>query len=286
MTVVVTGATGRLGRLVIEALLARGVAARDIVAAVRTPGRAADLAARGVRVREADYGRPETLGDAFAGAGKLLLISSNEVGRRVGQHANAVDAAKAAGVGLIAYTSVLRAETSPLALAAEHKATERLIVESGLPHVFLRNGWYLENYTENLARALQLGAIVGSAGDGLVAAATRADYAEAAAVVLAGEGHAGGVYELAGDEAFTMTQLAAEVSRQSGREIAYRDVPVEEYTRILVGAGLPEAFAAILADSDVNVSRGHLHTDSRDLSRLIGRSTTPLADAVAEAMKG
>jgi NAD(P)H dehydrogenase (quinone) len=285
VTIVVTGATGNLGRLAIDALLARDVAASDIVAAVRTPEKAADLADRGVQVREADYSKPETLAGAFAGAQKLLLISSSEVGQRVPQHRNAIDAAKAAGVGLLAYTSILRAQTSPMVLAAEHTKTEQLIEESRLPYVFLRNGWYIENYTANLGPALQIGSIFGSAGAGLVAAATRADYAAAAAAVLLGEGHENSIYELGGDEPFTMTHLAAEVSRHSGKEITYQDLPADEYTKVLTGTGLPEAYATILADSDVNISRGHLNTDSRHLSRLIGRPTTPLTDAVAAALK-
>jgi NAD(P)H dehydrogenase (quinone) len=283
--ITVTGATGHLGRLVIDALLARGVAAGEIIAAVRSPEKAADIAGLGVQVREADYDRPETLAAAFAGTDRLLLISGSEVGKRVPQHGAAVEAAKAAGVSLIAYTSILRADTSGLALAAEHKATEDLVRESGLPFVLLRNGWYFENYTENLAPAFQFGAIAGAAGDGRISAATRADFAAAAAAVVAQDGHAGKVYELGGDEAFTMAELAAEVSRQSGREIAYADLPAEEYVKVLVGAGLPEAFAGILADSDVGVSRGELYTDSKDLSTLIGRPTTPLADALAPAVK-
>ncbi|NED99181.1 SDR family oxidoreductase [Phytoactinopolyspora halotolerans] len=285
MTIAVTGATGHLGRLAVEALLTRGVAAGDIVAAVRSPEKAADLSARGVQVREADYTKPDTLATAFSGVRRLLLISSSEVGQRLAQHKNAIDAAKAAGVDLIAYTSILRARTSPMKLAAEHKATEEAIEESGLTYTFLRNGWYVENYTENLAPALQFGAILGSAGDGRIAAATRADYAEAAAAVIAGEGHENAVYELGGSVPFTMSDVAAEVSRQSGREVVYRDLPPSEYVKALVDAGLPEGFAEILADSDVNVARGHLDTDSVDLSRLIGRPSTPLADAVAVALK-
>ncbi|WP_239393532.1 SDR family oxidoreductase, partial [Frankia sp. CiP3] len=246
--ITVTGATGHLGRLVIEELLERGVPAGDVVAAVRGPEKAADLAARGVQVREADYTRPETLATALAGTDKLLLISSNEVGQRAAQHRNIVDAAVAAGVGLIAYTGILNADTTGLALATEHKATESIIRDSGLPFVFLRNGWYIENYTDNLAPALEHGVLLGAAGDGRIAGATRADFAAAAAAVLLGAGQAGAVYELGGDEPFTMTELAAEVSRQSGRTVVYQNLPAQEYTKALVDVGVPEAFASLLAD--------------------------------------
>ncbi|WP_322755774.1 SDR family oxidoreductase [Frankia sp. Cas3] len=283
--ITVTGATGHLGRLVVEELLRSGVPADEIVAAVRSPHKAADLAERGVQVREADYTKPETLATAFAGTDKLLLVSSNEVGQRVAQHRNVVDAAVQAGVSLIVYTSVLYAQTSGIALAAEHKATEDVIRASGLAYVFLRNGWYIENYTENLAPAFEHGAILGSAGAGRVSGATRADFAAAAAAVLAGEGHAGTVYELGGDQPFTLAELAAEVTAQSGKPVVYADLPVEEYTKALVGAGLPEAFAGVLSDSDLGIARGELFTDSGELSQLIGRPTTTLAEAVATALK-
>ncbi|WP_250279988.1 SDR family oxidoreductase [Frankia sp. Cppng1_Ct_nod] len=283
--ITVTGATGHLGRLVVEDLLGRGVPAGEIVAAVRSPQKAADLAERGVQVREADYTRPATLATAFAGTDKLLLVSSSEVGQRVAQHRSVVDAAVQAGVSLIAYTSVLSAQTSGLALAAEHKATEDIIRASGPAYVFLRNGWYIENYTENLAPAFQHGAILGAAGEGRICGATRTDFAAAAAAVLTGEGHAGAVYELGGDQPFTMAELAAEVAGQSGKPVGYVDLPAEEYVKALVGAGLPEAFAGLLADSDLGIGRGDLFTDSGDLSRLIGRPTTTLAEAVALALK-
>jgi NAD(P)H dehydrogenase (quinone) len=283
--ITVTGATGRLGHLVVEDLLKRGVPAGEIVAAVRTPDKAADLAARGVQVREADYTEPETLAAAFAGTDNLLLVSASEVGQRVPQHRNVVRAATGAGVSLIAYTSVLSAQTSGIALAGEHKATETLILETGLPYVFLRNGWYFENYTENLAPAFQYGAILGSAGQGRISGATRADFAAAAASVLAGDGPANTVYELGGDQPFTMAELAAEVSGQSGRPVVYTDLPAEEYTKALLGAGLADAYAGLLADSDLGIGRGELFTDSGDLGRLIGRPTTTLAEAVAVALR-
>ncbi|WNG53356.1 SDR family oxidoreductase [Archangium gephyra] len=282
--ILVTGATGKLGRLVLEKLLEK-VPANQVIAAVRNPEKAAELRARGVQVRKADYSQPETLGTAFAGVEKVLLISSNEVGQRAAQHQSVVEAARKAGVKLLAYTSILHADRSGLALAAEHKATEELIRASGVPYVLLRNGWYTENYTENLGPALAHGAILGSAGEGQVAAATRADYAAAAVAVLTGSGHENKVYELAGDTAFTMTELAAEVSRKAGKTIVYKDLPPEQYKGVLEGAGVPGPFAGILADSDVGASRGELNGASGDLRRLIGHATTPLADAVAVALQ-
>lgn len=280
---IVTGATGKLGRHVIEGLLEK-VPANQVVAAVRDPAKAADLAARGVQVRRADYSRPETLESAFAGAQKVLLISSSEVGQRVAQHQAVVNAARKAGARLIAYTSILRADSSRMLLAGEHKATEELIRASGVPFVFLRNGWYIENYTENLAPALAHGALVGSADGGRIAAATRADYAAAAVAVLTGSGHENKVYELAGDTPFTMAELAAEVSRQVGRAIVYKDLPPEQYQGVLVGAGVPAPFAEVLVNSDLGAARGELNDMSGDLRRLIGRPTTPLAQAVAAGL--
>lgn len=283
--ITVTGASGHLGRLAVEALLERGVPAGQIVAAVRTPGKVADLAERGVQVRQADYSRPETLTAALADTEKLLLVSGSEVGQRVAQHENVIKAAAAAGVSLIAYTSILNADTTGVALAAEHKATEALLRDCGVPYVLLRDGWYFENYTANFGPALQFGVIMGSARDGLIAGASRADYAAAAAVVLTTEGHENKAYELGGDQPFTMTELAAELAKQSGKPVAYQDLPFEEYAKALVGFGLPEPFANILADGDLGVARGELNTDSGHLRSLIGRPTTPLADAVAAALK-
>jgi NAD(P)H dehydrogenase (quinone) len=285
MTITVTAATGHLGRLAVQALLDRGVPAGDIVAAVRSPEKAADLAALGVQVREADYSKPETLASALAGTEKLLLISGSEVGQRIEQHTNVVNAAVAAGVSLIAYTSAARADDTDLPVAPDHKATEEIIRASGVPFVFLRNGWYFENYTENLTPALQFGAILGSAREGRISAATRADYAAAAAAVLTTEGHDNKVYELGGDHAFTMTDLAAEVAKQSGKEVSYRDLPFAEYAQALVGFGIPEPYAQMLAGCDVSVSNGALYIDTGDLSTLIGRPTTPLVDAISAALK-
>lgn len=280
--IVVTGASGHLGRLVVEQLVQR-VPAERVVAAVRNPEKARDLAAKGVQIRQADYARPETLGPALAGAEKVLLVSSSEVGQRATQHAAVIAAARQAGVKLLAYTSILRADTSPMALAAEHKATEEAIRASGLAHAILRNGWYIENYTENLGPALQHGAIVGSARSGRIAAATRADYAAAAVAVLTGA--PGKVYELAGDAPFTMAELAALVSKHAGKPIAYADLPPAQYRSILVGAGVPGPFADLLVDSDVHAAEGALDGSSADLRALIGRATTPLAEAVKAAFR-
>lgn len=281
--IAITGATGQLGRLVIEALL-KNVPAAQIVAAVRSPEKAADLAARGVQVRRADYNEPATLDAAFAGVDKLLLVSSSEVGKRGVQHRAAIDAARRAGVELIAYTSVLHADTSPLGLADEHRETEAALRESTVPFVVLRNGWYTENYTGSLAPALEHGAILGDSGDGRISSAARADYAEAAAVVLTRDAQAGRVYELAGDTAYTLTDFAAEVARQSGKPVAYRNLSEAEYKAALIGVGLPELVAALISDSGTGAAKGALFDDSRQLSKLIGRPTTPLATVVAAAL--
>ncbi|WP_417198889.1 SDR family oxidoreductase [Streptomyces stelliscabiei] len=283
-TITVTAATGHLGRLVVEDLLQRGVPAGQIVAAVRSPDKATGFADRGVRVFEADYIRPETLAAAFAGTDKLLLISPSEVGRRQAQHNNVVQAAVDAGVELIAYISAVNADSSSTKLSEEHRTTEALIRESGLPYVFLRNGWYIENSTENLATAFQFGTIAGSAGDGRISGAARADLAAAAAVVLTGDGHDGAVYELGGTP-FTMTELAAEVAAQSGKPVTYQNLPAYAYTEMLLSAGRPAPFAALLVDSDLGISRGDFFSTSTDLERLIGRPSTPLTDVVAAAVK-
>ena len=282
--ITVTAATGHYGRLVVEELLRRGVPASAITAAVRDPQNAASLAAQGVQVREADYDRPETLVPAFTGASKLLLIPSPVYGQRYPQMQRAITAAAQAGAGLVAYASFVNTGTSTLLLGQEHKQAEGAIRASGLPFVLLRNGAYTEMYTETLGPALQYGAILGSAGDGKVSGATRADLAAAAAVVLAGDGHQGQVYELGGT-AFTMADLAAEVSRQTGKHITYQDMPVDAYAKTLTAAGIPESFAGLLADTSLAIARGDWYTDRTDLQQLIGRPSTPLADAVAAALK-
>lgn len=281
----VTGATGQLGRLVIEALL-KTLPANRIVAAVRNPAKASDLAERGVIVREADYSRPDTLGPALAGVEKLLLISSTEVSGRLPQHSAVVDAAGQAGVSLIAYTSMLHADTSSATLAIEHRQTEEVIAASGLPAVILRNGWYTENHLMALPAALEHGAFVGAAKDGCFSSAARRDYAEAAAVVLTSRDQAGKTYELAADHAFTLAELAAEVSRQSGKLIVYNDLSEAAYQDVLTGVGLPADLAALLADADAAASRGALFDDGGALGRLIGRPTTSMQNLVTTALRG
>ncbi|MFY9261531.1 MAG: SDR family oxidoreductase [Gallionella sp.] len=281
--IVVTGATGQLGRLVIAALLKKTTAG-NIVAAVRNVDKAKDLAALGVQVRHADYSQAESWDAALQGVDKVLLISSSEVGQRTQQHRNVIDAAKRAGVKLLAYTSLLRADTSVLGLAAEHRETEALIRASGVPFTLLRNGWYTENYTAGIPAALSLGAVYGCAGEGRIASAARADYAEAAAVVLTAADQAGKVYELAGDTAYTLSEFAAEISRQSGKAIGYVNLPEAAYKQALLGAGLPEFLAELLANSDTGVSQGALFDDSHQLGRLLNRSTTSLTTAIAAAL--
>lgn len=276
---VITGASGQLGRLVIAELL-KTQPAETLVALVRDPARAKALSDQGVVVRKADYNDPASLNSAFQDATRVLLISSSEMGQRAVQHQNVIDAAKAAQVELLAYTSVLRAATSPLALSKDHRDTEAALKASGLPHVVLRNGWYTENYTANARIAIEQGSLIGCAGDGRMSAATRADYAAAAAKVLTSANQAGKVYELAGDSSFTLAELAAEYSRQSGKTLGYKDLSEAEFTALLVSAGIPEGFAAILADCEVCVSKGALFDDGKQLSQLIGRPTTPLAEAV------
>ena len=281
-TIAVTGATGHLGRLTLQALIKRGVPAGNLVALVRDPAKAADLAAQGIQVRQADYRQPDTLSAALNGVNRLLLISSNDFDDRVWQHRHVIDAARNAGVDLIAYTSLLNADRSGMILAGDHQATEALLRESGVPFTLLRNGWYTENY--DLKGAVKNGAILGAAGNHALQPAPRQDYAEAAAAVLSTDGHAGQTYELAGDEAITLADLAAEVARQSGQPVAYHDLSAEEYARTLAGFGVPDGFAQVLADSDTGITRGELASESRDLSRLIGRPTTPTTQAVRDAL--
>lgn len=282
--IAITGATGQLGRLVIDSLL-KIVAPAELIALVRDPAKADDLRAKGVKVRVADYSKPETLTSALAGVDRLLLISSSEVGQRSAQHGAVIEAAKLAGVQLLAYTSLLHADTSTLGLAAEHRDTEKALVDSGLSYVILRNGWYSENYTASVAPALQHGVILGSAKDGRISSAARADYADAAAVVLTSENQAGKVYELAGNESYTLAELATEVAKQSGKDVVYNDLPEDQYKDALVGLGLPDVFAALLADSDAAAAKGDLYDQSNELGKLLGRPTTTIAQSVSAALK-
>ncbi|MFG2882173.1 SDR family oxidoreductase [Streptomyces sp. NPDC048297] len=284
MSIVVTGATGHLGRHVVEQLLEK-VPAERITAVVRDQAKAADFAARGVRLAVADYNAPGTFDGLFSAGDKVLLISGNEFDKgRAHQHRVVIDAAKAAGVALLAYTSApgsLRA-----ALADDHRGTEEALLASGLPYSLLRNGWYHENYTENLAPVLEHDAVVTAAGEGRISSAARGDYAAAAVAVLTGEGHENTTYELGGDEAWSFAEYAAELSRQTGREIALNAVTGEVMRGILTGAGVPAPFAEILVGVDASIEKGELVVSTGDLSRLAGRPTTPLREAVAAALKG
>jgi NAD(P)H dehydrogenase (quinone) len=284
MSIVVTGATGHLGKFVVEGLLEK-VPAEQITAVVRSEEKAAGFAARGVKIAVADYSAPETFDGVFAAGDKVLLISSSEVDKgRAAQHRVVIDAAKAAGVALLAYTSAPGSLTA--ALADDHRTTEEALLASGLPYTLLRNGWYHENYTEQLAPVLQYNAVTHAAGEGRVSSAPRADYAAAAVAVLTGEGHENQTYELGGDVAWSFAEYAAELSAQTGKEIANNPVPGDALVGILTGAGLPEGFAAVLAGVDASIEKGELAISSGDLSRLIGRPTTPLADSIATALKG
>ncbi|RJT18753.1 SDR family oxidoreductase [Buttiauxella izardii] len=281
--IAITGASGQLGQLVIEELL-NTVAADQLVAIVRNPSKIQTLADRGVQVRAASYEDKAALVKALAGVEKLLLISSSEVGQRAVQHRNVIEAAKEAGVKLIAYTSLLHADSSPLGLADEHVATEKMLQESGIPFVLLRNGWYTENYLASVPPALEHGVFIGSAGDGKIASATRTDYAAAAAKVMTLENQAGKVYELAGDHGWTLAELTTELTKQSGKTVVYQNLPEADFKAALLGAGLPEGLAALLANSDVGASKGGLFDDSRQLSALIGRPTTALAESLRAAL--
>ncbi|HEY9311129.1 SDR family oxidoreductase [Williamsia sp.] len=284
MTTAVTGATGQLGAHVVAELLERGVAPSEIVAVVRNADKAADLAAKGVQVRVADYSDPAALRAALDGVDKLLLISGSEVGKRIPQHANVIEAAELAGVQLIAYTSLLNAATSGVALAPEHVATEERLAASSVQAVLLRNGWYWENYLDAIGPAVESGTLYGAAGEGRIAAATRADYAAAAAAVLTFEGQGGKIYELGGNDRITYAEFAEVISDVAGKPVAYQDLPEADYAAALAGAGVPEAFAAVLAGVDRGIARGELDTDSGDLQKLIGRPSTPVAEAIKPAL--
>ncbi|WP_226015783.1 NAD(P)H-binding protein [Novosphingobium sp. FKTRR1] len=280
----IAGASGQLGRLALASLIDK-VGAAQVVALVRDPAKLADVAAQGVSVRAADYDQPETLVTALAGVSRLLLISGNAIGQRARQHGAVIDAAKAAGVGFIAYTSILHADVSTIGLAGEHRATEALLAASGLPFALLRNGWYNENYTGALAPVVAGGVLIGASGAGRIASAARADLAEAAAVVLAGgDETAGKVYELAGDAAFTMADFASELSRIAGKPVVYQDMAEADYAKALESVGLPDFIAAMIANSSFQASSSALFDDSGTLGALIGRPTTPIAQTIATAL--
>ncbi len=282
--IVVTGASGKLGQLILQELL-KSVPANELVAAVRSPHKVSDFARLGVQVRQIDYAQPHTLETAFTDAEKVLLISGSEIGSRVPQHANVINACKNAGVKLLAYTSILHADSSPLPLAAEHRQTEILIQESGVPHVILRHGWYTENYTDSIPVALEYGIVMGCAGEGKIASATRADYAAAAAAVLMTNDQANRVYELAGDEAYTLSEFAVELSRQSSQAVRYQNLAQDDYSHALQNAGLPQSIAVMLAESDTGASKGGLFDGSKTLSQLIGRPSTPLSESIKTTLR-
>ncbi|MGW0949258.1 NAD(P)H-binding protein [Streptomyces sp. NPDC002623] len=282
--ITVTAATGRFGRIAVDELLKRGVPASEIVVAVLDPENAADFTARGIEVRQADYERPETLAAAFQGADRILLISSSNFARQIEQHTNAIQAAKDAGASALIYTSYLNADTSGITMAGPHARTEELIKESGVPYAILRNGSYIENYTDNIGMWLQYGTIIGSAGEGRISGAVRADLAAAAASVVAEEPIDNRTYELGGT-AFTMSDLASETAAQSNVAVTYMDMPPAQYSETLASVGLPPFFADAIADNSAGAARGGWYTESKDLEQLLGRPSTPLSAAVAEALK-
>ncbi|MCH1868490.1 SDR family oxidoreductase [Nocardioides sp. CFH 31398] len=282
MSIVVTAASGHFGRAVVESLLARGADPASLVATSRRPEALADLVERGVDVRRADYSDPASLRRALEGAEKVLLVSGTEFGQRVAQHTAVIEAAVEAGASLVAYTSAPYAATTSLALAAEHAATEQVLLDAPVAAVLLRNAWYVENYTGQVETYLEHG-LVGATGDGRVSVALRREYAEAAATVLLTDGHAGTTYELGG-EAVTLAEIAAAVSEATGREVAHHDVTVPELEQVLLGAGLPEPAAQTYADVDRGIAAGELQVPADDLTRLLGRAPLPLRDAVREAL--
>lgn len=280
MKIGITGATGQLGRLVVD-YAKKSTSSSNIVALVRDPEKAKDL---GVEVRAFDYNKPEALEAQLKGIDRLLLISGSEIGKRVQQHENVIKAAKAAGIKLLAYTSLLHTDSSPIFLASEHLPTEKILRASGITYAILRNGWYTENYTQSISQSITAGAVFGCAGQGKISAAARKDYAEAAAVVLTGEGHEFKIYELAGDESFTLSDLAAEISKQTGKKIVYNNLSEAELVEVLKNAGLPEQMAGAFASIDTHIANGALYDNSHQLSQLIGRKTTPLSAVVKEAI--
>ncbi|SFU20104.1 NAD(P)H dehydrogenase (quinone) [Algoriphagus locisalis] len=274
MKIGITGATGQLGKLVVEQLKSR-TDASDLIALVRSPQKVEDIEARAF-----DYNAPESMEESLQGIHTLLLISGNEIGKRAMQHKNVINAAKEAGIKWIVYTSLLRADTSTLSLAEEHLATEKYLNESGISFTLLRNGWYTENYSGSIPGALAAGAFIGSAGDGKISSASRADFAEAAAAVLTGEGHEGKVYELAGDQSFTLKDFAVEISKQTGKDIPYQDLSEQEYSKALQGFGLPDRIADGIASWDVSASKGDLYAEDKTLSKLIDHPTTPMSESI------
>ena len=283
MKIAITGATGQLGNLVIEQLL-QLTAAQNIVALVRKIDKAEHFKVQGIEPREFDYDHPETLVPALSGIDKLLLISANEIGRRTPQHQAVIDAAKVAGVPYLAYTSLLRADTSPLGLAQEHRETEKLIQDSGITYTFLRNNWYSENYLAGVAHTIEIGTLFGAAKDGRISSASRIDYAEAAAKVLTSTGHENKTYELAGSESFSLSDLATFIGQAVNKDIIYQNLSAEEYTQGLTQAGLPAGLVDVIVDADIQTIQGAMYSDSKDLEQLIGHKTTSIQDAIKAAL--
>ena len=283
MKIAITGATGQLGNLIIEQLL-QLTAAQNIVALVRNVDKAEHFKTQGIELREFDYDRPETLVPALLGIDKLLLISANEIGRRTPQHQAVIDAAKVAGVPYLAYTSLLRADTSPLGLAQEHRETEKLIQDSGITYTFLRNNWYSENYLAGVAHTIEIGTLFGAAQDGRISSASRIDYAEAAAKVLTSTGHENKTYELAGSESFSLSDLATFIGQAVNKDIIYQNLSAEEYTQGLTQAGLPAGLVDVIVDADIQTIQGAMYSDSKDLEQLIGHKTTSIQDAIKAAL--
>lgn len=281
----VNGASGQLGHLVIDALLRR-VPATAIVAGARSldSEKVRNLRARGIEVREADYTKPGTLRAAFAGIDRLLLISSSEEGQRVGEHQNVINAAADGEVGLLVYTSMLHAAISPLPLAEDHRRTEAALKASKLPFVLLRNGWYTENYAASIGPALKYGVFMGGAGEGRISSAARADYADAAAVVLTTDNQAGAVYELAGDESYSLAEFSTAVAAESGKNVVYQDLPEQDFKAALLKSGMPDEMADLLASSDSGAAKGGLEDNGHQLSALIGRPTTPYVAVIRAAL--
>ena len=283
MKIAITGATGQLGNLVIEQLL-QLTTAQNIIALVRNVDKAEHFKVQGIELREFDYDRPETLVPALSGIDKLLLISANEIGRRTPQHQAVIDAAKVAGVPYLAYTSLLRADTSPLGLAQEHRETEKLIQDSGITYTFLRNNWYSENYLAGVAHTIEIGTLFGAAQDGRISSASRIDYAEAAAKVLTSTGHENKTYELAGSESFSLSDLATFIGQAVNKDITYQNLSTEEYTQGLTQAGLPAGLVDVIVDADIQTIQGAMYSDSKDLEQLIGHKTTSIQDAIKAAL--
>lgn len=281
MRIAVTGATGHLGRLVIESLMNRGIAATDIVAIVRDAAKAADLSSQGIQLGVASYDDEAALTTALQGVNRLVFVSASEIGKREAQHANIINAAKAAGVTFIAYTSLLNADTSELGLAGEHIATEKFLTQSGIDHALLRNGWYWENYASALDSGKAVGKFFGAAGEATVSGAARRDYAEAAATVITSENQAGKVYELAGAPALSYQGIADEVAKVIGKEVTYVNQSVSEYQVTLEGFGLPAELAQVFAGMDEAIEKGALFSESTDLQDLIGRPSTTAAEALS-----